>query len=188
VSLFKLMYQSLTGKYQPQGDVVDGDFIIADAWGKIRWGNEYFPGPVNAALASFIVTRLPDLPMAVAAEVAEASLMTGQPMSRVMWLGSTQDRHYAYEIMEWGIDAMHRHGCKRPILVAHAYLVPRCLAIMRRNGVEPIVPPDLPRGFDIHSAQRWTRSPRHLVVKEPLVWTEHLLRHRISLHPAPSRS
>jgi len=155
---------ALTGNYEVIGNPAAADCIIGQSFG----ASEYGPGPVNAHLAYFILEHCADRPLILQNEIAEivsdtapvAHVVEGSPSTMG---GGELD---SWRVLEAAAGYMEQHQLSRPLLVAQAYHVGRVTLQAKKQGLSPIVPADLPRLFDHHSTQPWTRSARAWRMRE----------------------
>ena len=158
---------AVTGAYETRGSIDDGDCVLAQSFG----AGKDSPGYNNEQLAEYIAAdaRLRTLPLILQQEVADAyaglaeeSLFRIQGNPSTAW-GSELE---SWEVLRQGGEIMREQGLRRPVLVAQAYHVGRLTMQSIKRGMDPIVPPDLPRDFDPESTQIWTRSKYFWVPRE----------------------
>ena len=166
---------AITGRYEPVGDPLQADCVIAHSF-----GTETGPGSVNHAIAqlaiehtllgrSLIVDRM--LVDDVKVIGLEPDFIAEGPISDIKGGG----------LGTWGalllIRAyMDEYELNKPLTVAQAFHASRVAAQSIKLGMEPILPPGLPRNFDFRSKQIWTKN-RLLWIPCELVG-EQLLRRR----------
>jgi len=148
--------ESAFGKYEKSGDVANADTIVGNSF-----GTSTHPDSPNGAIAQYILNIEDGRPIVVDRTLAEAFpkstqldvVVEGAVSNTVGSVGGS-----------WGIlvsakEYMDETKLSHPLLVAQAFHVGRVAMQAEKIGMKNIiVPENLPRVFDIHSEQKWTRS------------------------------
>lgn len=174
-SLFSLYWQVLRGKYKLQGSLDEADSVVGLSFGMRcdETGQLCKPDPSNAALAHFI-ERLDikrNLTKYLQHEITEN--IEG-PKTEHIRLNVTRSKRRkqlyldTYEVLRQSKIALQKDGRTKPVVVAHAYHVPRVVAVLKHMGFEPVVLPGLPHVWDHKSTQLWTRNYFFWIFRELL--------------------
>lgn len=155
---------SALGHYEARGHVEDADVLVGHSFGTLTG-----KGSVNRRLAECILECAGRRPIVVDKNLADAfpsdadqiDLIVGGPVSDALGGG----------VGTWGtlLEAgkfMNDNELLRPLMVAQACHIGRVAMQAFKQGMDPIIPPDLPAGFDPESEQRWTRSKSLWVPRE----------------------
>jgi len=152
-----LLGSALLGRYEA-GDSSQADCIIGHSFGTLTSAQS-----VNAALAktALVAGYSADKPLladyvfaeALPADSPKPQLVVLGPLSTVLGSGTGT----------WGTllsarEYMKYHELTKPLLIAQAFHVGRVAMQATKLGMQPILPPNLPRRFEAESAQPWTRS------------------------------
>ncbi len=148
---------AITGRYEQVGDPLQADCVIGHSF-----GTETGPGSVNHAIAQIavdhtllgrqlIVDRM--LVEDVKAIGLEPDFIAEGPISDINGGG----------LGTWGALLLIRaymvaNEINKPLTVAQAFHASRVADQTIKLGMEPILPPDLPRKFDTRSKQIWTKN------------------------------
>lgn len=160
------MLSAITGNYETLGNPAEADCVIGQSFGAAEHG----PGYVNELLAGYIIDKAEDgLPLLLQSEIANSLASESRKPSLI--IGGNPSTYIGGELDSWAVllrarAYMEEHDLYRPLLVAQAFHVGRVSLQALKQGMEPIIPPGLPRQFDSESAQFWTRSQRLWVPRE----------------------
>jgi len=162
--MMNVIRATLTGTYEVIGNPMNADCVIGQSFG----ASEHGPGAANIHLASFILDNCQGRPLILQSEIADAVMGAAPVACVVQGKPSTAGGGEldSWRVLEEAADYMKQNQFSRPLLVAHAYHVGRVAMQAKRQGLEPIVPPGLPRAFDAKSTQPWTRNPRSWAARE----------------------
>lgn len=166
---------AITGRYEQAGEPLLADCVIAHSF-----GTETGPGSANHAIAQLAIDHtLLGRPLLVDRMLVEDTNNIGLVPDFIAEGPVTGLKGDG--LGTWGalllIRAyMDEHELNKPLTVAQAFHASRVAAQSKKLGMEPILPPDLPRKFDIRSKQIWTKNRLLWIPCELLA--EHLLRNR----------
>jgi hypothetical protein len=162
-----LIRGAVTGNYELLGDPARADCIIGHSF-----GSGVGPGTPNHFIAltvlgyaqqnetlPYIVDRTVQLALPEGAR--QPDLVVGGPISN--YLGT---RGGTFGVLARAREYMDEYGLNRPLTVAQAFHAGRVAAQSIKLGMEPILPPGLPRNFDKYSNQSQTRSQRQWAQRE----------------------
>lgn len=171
--MLRLMWQAVTGYYQPQGDRRDALVVLDLAFGYRNDRSRLTPGSGNLELAVFSALNFSKQSHLAQDEVAIALQEECQVGGPIISFGTIGIRITAKQLIARQINTILASS-DGPALVTSSHLAPRAVAIARKKGLTNlIVPPGLPRAFDRKSAQWWTRNRFFWALKEPLVILYH---------------
>jgi hypothetical protein len=172
--LFKLICQCWTGRYPHNASTFgreESDCVFLMAFG--NRGRED-PGKTNLGLAAYFNVFLENFPFIGQEEVGKSYLRRFARPKKFFQIERVDGRSIdSYEALTQMVGIMRDNGWSRPLLLAYPYHVPRCRAILRKLGVEPIIlePKDMKWRLttDPKSCQWQTRSRLRWSLYEPLV-------------------
>lgn len=159
---------SFSGEYEPRGDEREADCVLAHEFAVAKQG----PGSVNRELARFVLSKYAgEYPLLLAHRIADAlegldpyisvaHRFTGESATL------TGQHTGSWGELEQAAAYMRAHDLHHPILVAQAFHVGRVALQAEKIGLDPIVPPGLPRRFDRRSVQPWTRNRALWAIRE----------------------
>ena len=162
---------SFSGRYEPRGEPGEADSIALiefavpqspESIGAIhktevevlralfRARSELSGAPIfaNRFSAAYMATTIPELPVQIFQVAASSSFA-------------------AENTGTWGeLQQVYEAGYRHPLLIGQAFHIGRVAMQAEKMGLDPIVPPGLPREFDAHSSQPFTRHWLTWVVGE----------------------
>lgn len=157
---FAFLHDTLGG-YQPSPDYKLYDSVIGNSYGTFTSRES-----VNARIRHYAdeMGRQAGCPVFMDGLLAETTsqlrttpdpaLVYGGPFPNALGIGGG-----SFGYLEFALERMYELGLSRPLLVAHSYHVGRLAIQARKLGVNPLLPPGLPRQFDAKLVQAWTLSP-----------------------------
>jgi hypothetical protein len=153
---------AITGNYPILDAEGKPDCVIGRSFGWHEVDGQHTSGKINYLLAGYIAEHAdPNVPWLLQSEIAQALPPDCQPA--YLFTIRTPETPGEEYLDSWGVlqqaySAMAVEKCNRPLIVAQAHHVGRVAAQAARIGMTPVVRSGLPREFDRHSAQWWTRS------------------------------
>lgn len=186
--LTSLMEQARTGDVPPIGDVAQADELIGFAFGLYfdADGQLGRPGPVNDAIADFIVgdevLRSNNMTLqeelAVAIEAREPKL-AGQ-IDALKTIKAPGRAHNTHELLVTAKPALIARGVGSLAVVAFRNHLPRAAAQVSKAGFTVSTPDMTGVGdFDPHSPQEWIHNPEVWIKRERKVLAAFALAGRI---------
>lgn len=168
-----LLAGATLGYYELTSPAVQPNCVIGQTFGNhLTPEGQKVPGPVNHALAAFVTKAGVDtLPLLLQREIAkpfmelggrDPDLVINEHRKEGEYLDSWECLEQAGEFMREWMKKRCEDGTPeepiRPLIVAQAFHAGRVGAQALKQGMEPVLWPDLPRTFNPHSTQWWTRS------------------------------
>jgi hypothetical protein len=157
----KLPEGTLSGRCSPIGDVADGNCLVVQELGSdpdLR---------SNRDIVDYVYTegneRLASLPKFVSGSIAQILRGRGHGNEIVLAFEGPSATNRGENLGTYGelrqyADYSTKHGrYNRPIFVTSGYNMGNIWRQARLLGIGGIIPPNLPRSFDIHSDQLWTK-------------------------------
>lgn len=160
------MHGAITGEYPVTGTPEEASLVLAHAYGTAT-----YPGSVNsqiADLASRYSTEL-RVPFVAEHDVTDA-LYEGKKPDYI--IGGSASNTFGKGGGSFGAIAeaadyiAERRLYSDALIIGHARHVGRVAVQAQIFGINPILVPGMPRGFDTDSEQWWTRSPKLWLARE----------------------
>jgi hypothetical protein len=183
-----LIDHARTGEMPPTGDVENADELIGFSFGLYFDDNGLLghPGPVNEAIADFVVSdevlRSKNMTvqeeLAVAIEAREPRL--AEQIDTLKTIKEPGKAFNTHELLVMAKPALVQRGVGSLAVVAFRNHLPRAAAQVKKAGFV-VATPDM-RGvgdFDPHSSQAWIHSPEAWIRRERLAITAFALMNRI---------
>ena len=174
-----MIHQAHSGDMPPQGNLEAADEVFGFSFGTCfnSEGQLLKPGPVNEALAAFIVGHevLCSMPMTLQQEVAMAVQAAREPGSggEINSLPSLKAPFKAFnthELITIARPGLVKRGVKSVAVVAFRHHLPRAAAEVKRAGFVVATPDMRAVGdFDPRSDQAWTHDREAWDHREPKV-------------------
>lgn len=172
-SVISLYLRVLTGRYKLRGTLEAADSIVGLSFGMRcdEAGKICEPDPSNAALARFIehLDKQRNLPKYLQHEITEHLKNPGIEHVKLNVTRSKRRKQLyldTFEVLRQAKIELQRDNKTKPVIVAHAFHVPRVEAIARHMGFETVVLPGLPRVWDGKSSQIWTKNYLFWIFRE----------------------
>lgn len=162
------LYEAVTGNYRIFGNPFDMDCIIG-----LSFGTSETPTSPNGQLARYAVdAAMYDTPLILEKGIVNA-LPPFSPKPAMVYDGAVSDtlntQGGSWGVLKQAKEYMDEEGLANPMLVAQAFHVPRVIREAFNLGMNPIVPPGLPRDFDTKAPKQWwTRSQQQWALREPI--------------------
>lgn len=152
-------------KVKPQGKLSEADVIGAFSLGFLK--ND--PGLSNEVMARFVekLFNIHQLHIISQWEITDAMRVTLIPIKNIHEHRIKGKYLDTLEVAAQMVEEMKKQGWKKIVVVAHPLHVWRCVKILQKLGVEPIIPARLKTiPFDPRSEQWWTRNRILWTIKE----------------------
>ena len=148
--------RSALGSYEAIGDPTAADVVIGHSFGTVT-----SEGSANRALAGFILAHSKGRPVVVDRTLANAFPGGSQHVDHIVEGPVTNVRGQG--VGTWGtlVEAkqfMDDEELSLALMVAQSHHIGRVIMQAEKLGIDSIVPPGLPSGFDLGSRQWWTKS------------------------------
>jgi hypothetical protein len=160
---------SFTGSYESSSaeNIKKARYVIGNEYGAPA---DKTIGVANEAIAAYIITHFPDLPVCASTSVAQALMKRNPKVKLIGTFTGTSANTSASNGGTWKELELAKgfagRDWKYPVIVAQAYHVGRVVKQARRAGMHPAVPGDLPRIFDVSSTQWWCHNALFWALRE----------------------